>query len=80
MKAWMSLNFGQISSLTLELTDFFTQIFLILADNQNWENSELPAFEHHKLWCLQTLAWLPGERSFYLKALNNILANLKLFL
>ena len=26
-------------------------------------SSELPAFEHHKLWCLQTLCWLPGERS-----------------
>ena len=24
--------------------------------------SELPAFEHPKLWCLQTLCWLPGER------------------
>ena len=26
-------------------------------------SSELPAFEHHKLWCLQTLCWLQGERS-----------------
>ena len=25
-------------------------------------SSELPAFEHHKLCCLQTLCWLPGER------------------
>ena len=26
-------------------------------------SSELPALEHHKLWCLQTLCWFPGERS-----------------
>ena len=26
-------------------------------------SSELPVFEHHKLWYLQTLCWLPGERS-----------------
>ena len=26
-------------------------------------SSELSAFEHRKLWCLQTLCWLHGERS-----------------
>ena len=26
-------------------------------------SSELPTFEHRKLWCLQTLYWLHGERS-----------------
>ena len=26
-------------------------------------SSELPAFEHHKLMYLQTVCWLPGERS-----------------
>ena len=26
-------------------------------------SSELPAFDHRKLWCLQTLCWLHGERS-----------------
>ena len=26
-------------------------------------SSELPAFEHRKLWCVQTLCWLHGERS-----------------
>ena len=26
-------------------------------------SSGLPAFEHHKLMNLQTLRWLPGERS-----------------
>ena len=43
-------------------------IFLMLADKQNWHNilclnsgliavisSKLPAFEHCKIWCLQTL-------------------------
>ena len=26
-------------------------------------SSELSVFEHRKLWCLQTLCWLHGERS-----------------
>ena len=52
------------------------QIFLIFAYNQTWHNilclnlglftvssSELPAFEHSKIWCLRTLCWLSGEQS-----------------
>ena len=52
------------------------QIYLILADKQNWQNilclifgliavssSELLVFEYCRLWCFQTFFWLLGERS-----------------
>ena len=103
----MSLNIGQISSLTMELSapwasakysftrfplQLFIQIFLILADNQNWHNilsvwiyswsvsnSELPAFEHSRLWCLQTICWLPGERLLPIGLLVLRVLNLDIF-
>ena len=36
----------------------FLNLFLVTVSS-----SELSAFEHRKLWCLQTLCWLHGERS-----------------
>ena len=36
----------------------FLNYFLVTVSS-----SELSAFEHRKLWCLQTLCWLHGERS-----------------
>ena len=47
------------------------QIFLIFTDKHNIvclnlgliivSSSELPAFEHSNIWCVQTLCWLSGE-------------------
>ena len=35
-------------------------------------SSELSAFEHRKLWCLQTLCWLHGERSLPIELLVSL--------
>ena len=59
MKVWMSLNSGQIPSLTTELATLenlknilspgflcnFYQIFLILEDNQNWPSHSVSSSE-----------------------------------
>ena len=67
IKAWLSLHLGQIPSLTTELAAIeclknivspgflghFIQIFLILADNQNWLISlviEFSPFHCFKFW------------------------------
>ena len=48
----------------------FLNEFLVIVSS-----SELSAFEHRKLWCLQTLCWLHGERSLPIGRLVLILAN-----
>ena len=56
----MSLNVGQIPSLTMELAALEHLKFTL---SPGFLCSELSALKHRKLWCLQTLYWLSGERS-----------------
>ena len=55
MEKSISLLFPSPLGTWLQMTG---ALFLITVSS-----SELPAFEHRKFWCLETLCWLPGERS-----------------